>query len=143
MRAFVLAAALCAAAPAFAQEAPPENAAPPPGVADVAVQIGAGQAGETISAKLGDKIAIELVGTPSSGYLWSVAGQPDFLSAPSAFTGPLIAPPPGGRPLLGGKKWEVFVFTVNEAGSGAVKLEQHGPRSPDASASFDVTINAQ
>ena len=144
MRTLIIAAIFALAmSPAFAQKAPPEDALAPPSPED-AVHVGVAQGGEVIKASVGQKIAIELVSTPSAGLSWLVAEKPDFLGAPMFKTGPLIeAQTQGG--FTGGDRWQVYVLDVKAAGTGEVKLDQKSAadRAGPPVASFSVTIEAQ
>jgi hypothetical protein len=144
MRPLIIALALALCAPlAFAQKAPPEDALAPPAPED-AVHVGAAQAGETIKARVGGKIAIELVSTPSAGLSWLVTERPDFLGAPMFKTGPLIEAQtrPG---FTGGDRWQVYVLDVTGAGTGEVKLDQKSAadRAGPPVATFSFTVEAR
>lgn len=139
MRSLIVAAlALAAAAtPAFAGDLAP----PAP---DGAVAVTADQAGQTITASVGDKIAVELIGSPSTGTSWLVAEKPDFLGAPQFATGPTsdAQTRPG---FVGGDRWQVYVFDVTTAGSATLKLEKRSPatRTGAPLETFQVTVEAQ
>lgn len=52
-------------------------AAPTP--SDVAVRLSAADKGKSVSVKVGDKLAVELVGVPTAGNIWAAAETPPFL----------------------------------------------------------------
>jgi inhibitor of cysteine peptidase len=115
----------------------------PPTPEDVRLHIRAPQAGLTIPVRVGQTVAVELVGVPTAGYLWSVVERPAFLALGGQASGPTIAAQrePG---YAGGNHWEVFLFTADRAGSGVLKLEQRRPweRDTPPSNTFSVTIAA-
>ncbi len=122
--------------------APSDALAPPveAGVRTVTVD----QAGQTITVAVGERFAVALVGTPTAGYLWQMDATPAFLTATGDFSAPTTRAQsqPG---FTGGRHWEVFNFTVNAAGDGALTLGQRRPWETDqpASQTFTVTIRAQ
>jgi len=139
MKSLIAAAALllCAAAPAFA------DPVPPPTPDDVAVHIGADKNGLSVSASAGDRVAIELTGSPSTGASWIVTARPDFIDAPQFITGPTTdAQQRSG--FVGGDRWQVYVFEVTGSGSGTITLEKRSPatRSGPPLDTFSVKIEA-
>jgi predicted secreted protein len=151
MRILILAAALaltaCSSPPPAAPPAPPATptsdavAAPAP---LGALRIVAADAGKTIAAPVGSKVSVELVGVPTAGYLWSVVEKPAFLAEAGTMGGPTTEAQkqPG---FAGGNHWEVFVFTVQSAGKGALKLEQRRPseKTEPPSQTFEVVIEGK
>lgn len=118
-------------------------AAPTP--ADVAMTITSASDGQNVTVKKGTKIAVELVGTPTAGYLWKVVTKPDFLEAAGEYGGPTSSAQlePG---FAGGNHWEAFAFTVTAEGEGELRLEQGRPWEEPASgdgAAFSVYIIAE
>ena len=106
----------------------------------VAVTVDLEQSGQAITASVGDKIAVTLVGNPSTRSMWSVVEKPAFLADPHRTSGPLN-PSPNGRPLLGGNRWDVLVFEVTAAGEGALKLERRAGGG-DVIATFELAVTA-
>lgn len=140
MRALILAAALAlAAAPAAAQQLP----APTPD--DIAVRVSADQSGQSVTASVGDGVAIELQSSPGAGASWRVASKPDFLSDPEQISGQTFAQQAGAPPRVGAPRWQVFVFGVTGAGAGDVVLEKRGPanRTGAPLETFTITITAE
>ena len=145
---FVAAAALAACAPQAGDEprlAPVANgavAAPVPG--DVSVRISAAQDGQSVEVAVGQRFAVELVGVPTAGYVWTVAQAPAFLARAGEASGNTsqAQSQPG---FVGGNHWEVLMFSATEAGSGELVLEQRRPweSSEPANAVFRVTIVAR
>lgn len=139
MRALMMIAALAFAAPAFAEPA----ATLPPPAPENAIQVVQAQAGETITATVGATIAIQLIGSPSSGLSWLVAAKPDFLGTARFLTGPTTdnQTRPG---FVGGPRWQVYTFEVLAAGMGNVKIEQRSAQNRAAGAlqTLDFTIEA-
>jgi hypothetical protein len=148
MRPFLLAAALLLGAPAalllgataaFAGD--PELPAPAP---EGAIAVTSTQGGETIRAAVGDKIAVELIGAPSTGASWNVAAQPAVLSGPERLTGPTTSAQ--ARPgFVGGQRWQVFVFEAKAAGAGALRLEQINPadRAGPPLATLEISVEVE
>jgi predicted secreted protein len=114
---------------------------PPPVPEDVAVQIN-GPSGSTAEVQQGENFSISLQSSPSTGGRWEVTEKPDFVDAAGMQNGPTRAPAANGRPMIGAPVWNVFLFTANAAGSGALTLELHGPGG-QVWQTFTVTINAQ
>lgn len=117
----------------------------PPTPADVATRVGEADAGKTVSIKVGDRLAVELVGVPTAGYLWDVLEKPAFLSADGTFGGPTSTAQlqPG---FAGGSHWEVLVFRATASGEGVLKLVQKRPweTTPEpGSKTFGVTVRAE
>jgi hypothetical protein len=133
MRALIFAAALALmTAPALAQTTAP---APAP---DGAIAVSVDQNGQSIEAAAGAQIAIQLQRNGSAGANWSVTSRPEFLGSPSELSGPTVT---SSRPVLGAPSWQVFVFPVNDSGTGEVTLEKRD-RTGATIETFTVTINA-
>lgn len=117
-------------------------AAPTP--ADVAVRVTAADKGKTVRMKVGQKIAVELVGVPTAGYLWAATDVPAFLSAAGTFGGPTSKAQlqPG---FAGGSHWEILVFKADAAGQGVLKLAQKRPWESDEPPAdeYAVTVIAE
>lgn len=117
-------------------------AAPTPG--DVAVRIGAAQEGQSVQVAVNQRFAVELVGVPTAGYVWTPAQMPGFLTRAGETSGPTIAAQnqPG---YTGGNHWEVLMFAATAAGTGELVLEQRRPWETDQPPAdvFRVTITAQ
>ena len=96
-------------------------AAPTP--ADVAMKITGETEGENVTVKVGTKIAVELVGVPTAGYMWAVSDMPAFLEAAGEYGGPTSSAQlePG---FAGGNHWEGFVFKVKAKGEGEFRFVQ-------------------
>ncbi len=118
-------------------------AAPTP--AGVATKITASSDGQNVTVKKGTRIAVELVGTPTAGFLWRVAQKPAFLTPAGEYGGPTSAAQlePG---FTGGNHWEAFLFDVTGVGEGEVRFQQGRAweEEPDADgAVFSVYIFAE
>lgn len=117
-------------------------AAPTPD--DVAVRITAQQAGQTINVGVNQRFAVELVGVPTAGYVWTPAQIPAFVTRAGEATGNTSAAQnqPG---FTGGNHWEVLMFSATAAGTGELVIEQRRPWETDepANNTFRVTIVAQ
>lgn len=104
----------------------PTGAIKPPTPADVALRIGAGQKGGTFSLKVGQKLAVELIGVPSAGYVWDAAETPPFLDEIGGFSGP-TSTDQLQEGYAGGNHWEVLVYRAHAAGTGVLKLAERRP----------------
>jgi predicted secreted protein len=96
-------------------------AAPTPeGVATKVTQTSDGQ---NVTVKKGTKFAVELVGTPTAGYLWRIVDKPAFLEPAGEYGGPTSSAQlePG---FAGGNHWEAFLFDVTGTGEGELRFQQ-------------------
>ncbi len=143
---FALALAACASGPA-----PTPNVAPTPsgGVAaptpsEVTIHIRAEQNGQVVQVPVGQRFAIELVGTPTAGYVWAPVSIPDFITRVSEASGPTTRAQsqPG---FVGGNHWEVLILAPLEAGRGVVQMAKRRPWESDEEPveTFSVTIEAR
>lgn len=141
--ALALVAGACLAACETTPSASKGGALAPPTPNTVRLHIRAPQGGLTIPVKVGQPFAIELVGIPTAGYVWSVLEAPAFLAASGEARGPTIAAQrqPG---YAGGNHWEVFMYTAQRRGSGTLKLEQRQPwdKTQPPADTFSVIIAA-
>lgn len=112
-------------------------AAPTP--AAVALVIKADSDGQNVTAKVGTTIAVELVGTPTAGYLWTPAETPPFLEAAGDYGGPTSSAQlePG---FAGGNHWEGFLFKVTQAGEGVLRFEQRRAFESDEPAADEFSV---
>ena len=148
MRVLLMAAALAACAPA--QEAKEETApvsnqaVPAPTPDDVAVRINAAQNGQTVEVGVNQRFAVELVGVPTAGYVWTPAQLPAFVTRAGEATGNTsqAQSQPG---FTGGNHWEVLMFVASGPGTGELVLEQRRPWESNEPATdvFRVTIVAR
>ena len=151
MRAALVALALFAAA--CAPQAPHEDtttqtasngAVPAPTPSDVSIRITAAQNGQTVHVPVNQRFAVELVGVPTAGYVWTPAQMPAFITRAGDVTGNTTQAQsqPG---FAGGNHWEVLMFSATAAGSGDLILEQRRPWETNEAAanSFRVTIVAE
>jgi predicted secreted protein len=144
---FVCAMALAACTPAqeAKEEAPvADNAMPAPTPDDVAVRINAAQNGQTVNVAVNQRFAIELVGVPTAGYLWTPAQVPAFITRAGEASGNTseAQSQPG---FAGGNHWEVTMFAATGPGTGDIVMEQRRPweSSEPPADTFRVTIVAQ
>lgn len=120
------------------------GAVPAPTPSDVAIRINAAQDGQTVQVGVNQRFAVELVGTPTAGYVWAPAQMPAFITRAGDATGPTIGvqSQPG---YAGGNHWEVLMFAATGPGSGQLVLEQRRPwetNEPPAQV-FRVTVVAR
>lgn len=124
----IAALSLCACAggapeepPAPAQKQHQALAAPTP--AGVALKLTAEDSGQNVTVRKGTTFAVELVGTPTAGYLWMVDDMPAFLEKGDDYGGPTSSAQsePG---FAGGNHWEGFTFKVTGTGEGVLRLGQ-------------------
>ena len=126
------------------EEAPVSQAVPAPTPDDVVVRITADQAGQTINVAVNQRFAIELVGVPTAGYVWTPAQIPAFVTRAGEAQGNTV--PQQSQPgYTGGNHWEVLMFSATGAGTGEIVIEQRRPweTNEPANATFRVTIVAQ
>jgi inhibitor of cysteine peptidase len=139
-----LAVAACAPSQAPQQETPVSNAIAAPTPEDVIVRINAAQAGQSIAIALNQRFAVELVGVPTAGYIWTPAQLPPFISRAGEASGPTTQAQsqPG---FTGGNHWEVLMFVATAPGSGVLVIEQRRPweTNEPPSDTFRVTIVAR
>ncbi|MFT3727446.1 MAG: protease inhibitor I42 family protein [Terricaulis sp.] len=117
---------------------------PAPTPADATVHINAAQDGQSVEVGVNQRFAIELVGTPTAGYVWTPAQVPAFIARAGEASGPTIAAQnqPG---YTGGNHWEVTMFAATGPGTGQIVMEQKRPwetNEPPAHV-FRVTIVAR
>ncbi len=94
-----------------------------PTPADVATKITSSSDGQNVTVKVGTKIAVELVGTPTAGYIWKIEDRPDFLEPAGEYGGPTSSAQLE-EGFAGGNHWEAFAFTVKAPGEGELRFEQ-------------------
>lgn len=148
IRVLLMAAALAACTPAqeAKEEAAPvtNQAVPAPTPEDVTVRITAAQAGQTIEVGVNQRFAVELVGVPTAGYVWTPAQLPAFVTRAGEASGNTsqAQSQPG---FVGGNHWEVLMFVATAPGTGEVVLEQRRPWESNEPAAdvFRVTITAR
>ncbi len=145
MRALILGFALAACAPAQAPEQEDgQTMLPAPTPEDVAVRITAEQNGQTIEVGVNQRFAVELVGTPTAGYVWQPAQMPGFITRAGEASGATI--PEQTQPgYAGGQHWEVLMFSATETGTGELLLEKRRPWETDEgpAETFRVTVVAR
>lgn len=108
------------------QNAPPQRALPAPTPDDVTVRIGAAQNGQRVEVGVNQRFAVELVGVPTAGYLWTPAQLPAFITRAGETSGDTI--PEQRQPgYAGGNHWEVLMFVATTPGEGELVLEQKRP----------------
>lgn len=142
---FVLA-FLAACAPR--EDAPPpdptEAALPAPTPEEVEVRITAAHDGQIVEVPVNQRFAVELVGVPTAGYVWTPAELPAFVARAGEASGPTAAAQnqPG---FTGGNHWEVLMFVATAPGEGELVLEQKRPWETDQPPVdvFRVTIVAR
>ncbi len=145
MRALILVFALAACAPAEApKQEEGQSMLPAPTPEDVAVRITAEQNGQTIEVGVNERFAVELVGTPTAGYVWQPAQMPAFVTRAGEASGATI--PEQSQPgYAGGQHWEVLMFSATEAGTGELLLEKRRPWETEEgpAETFRVTVVAR
>ncbi|MES1158986.1 MAG: protease inhibitor I42 family protein [Terricaulis silvestris] len=117
---------------------------PAPTPTDIRVHITEAQHAQIVRVHLNERFAVELVGTPTAGYLWAPAQMPDFLTRAGEAGGNTTQAQsqPG---FAGGNHWEVFMFAATRAGTGELVLEQRRPweKNEPPAQTFRVTIEAR
>ncbi len=129
--------------PPSQQEARTFKSIPAPTRPEVKTHIVGADNGKTIEVKNDTMIAVEIVGIPTAGYVWSVVEVPPFLSAAGESGGP-TSEAQLQEGFSGGRHWEVFFFNVTGAGEGPLRLEQRRPWETEGPPddTFSVTIKA-
>jgi inhibitor of cysteine peptidase len=150
MRALVMVLALAACTPSGetakedATSEQQQQSVPAPTPEDVAVRITAAQNGQSVNVGVNQRFAVELVGVPTAGYVWTPAQLPAFIIRAGEASGNTTEAQsqPG---FTGGNHWEVLMFTATAAGTGELVIEQRRPweSTEPASQTFRVTIVAQ
>jgi inhibitor of cysteine peptidase len=101
------------------------------------------ESGGTVETKVGAKLAVELTGTPTAGYVWMGETIPAFLKATGERTGDTTAAQsqPG---FTGGNHWEVLLFEVVAEGEGELLVVKRRPweTNTEPVETFKVTIKA-
>lgn len=115
---------------------------PPPTAPGVVRTVLEADAGAEVRLKVGEKVAIALVGVPTAGYLWAPENPPDFLKAAGETGGPTSTAQrvPG---FAGGSHWEVVIFEAASPGKGKLKLAQRRPwedASEPAADRFEISV---
>ena len=105
---------------------PRGQALPPPRPQGTKLTITGNDKGQTFQIRVGDRVAVSLVGVPTAGYEWSAPKPPAILKEAGRLSGPTISDQlyPG---YTGGNHWEVIAFDAVKTGSGKLKLEQRRP----------------
>lgn len=110
----------------------------------VSVRITQADKDKTVAVPVGATFAVELVGVPTAGYVWSPTSVPDFMSKVDELGGPTTEAQrsPG---FTGGNHWEVTLFTVKGPGKARLEFQQRRPweTNEPANAVFSVTIEAR
>ncbi|KAI9019693.1 hypothetical protein DFJ74DRAFT_674068 [Hyaloraphidium curvatum] len=111
--------------------APPPAPVAPPAPPGASLLLTTADAGTTVSPARGSTFAVQLVGIPTAGYVWSAVKVPEFLKEGEKLTGRTTEAQ--GKPgFTGGKHWETLPFTVTGHGEGTLRLEQRRPWETDA-----------
>ena len=121
-----------------------QQGVPAPTPQDVAIRITADQAGQRIQVGVNQRFAVELVGVPTAGYVWTPAQAPAFLTR-AGEAGGNTTPEQSQPGFVGGNHWEVLMFAATAPGEGELVIEQRRPweSSEPPAATFRVTIVAQ
>ncbi|HVY88654.1 MAG TPA: protease inhibitor I42 family protein [Hyphomonadaceae bacterium] len=83
-------------------------------------------AGASVEIKVGEKVAIALVGVPTAGYAWDADDAPAFVKPSQGPSGATSTSQmlPG---FTGGNHWEVTLIEGISAGSGEITLAERRP----------------
>jgi predicted secreted protein len=136
--------------PAQVGTASRETAArPAPGAAPATpaepLQLGEAANGTTIMLEPGQGLAIELLATPTAGYLWKAHTVPAVLGTATEGWRPEIERDPNGPQMTGGNSYQKFTFASGEAGEGQLVLIYGRPweleRGGRPERTFRVTIS--
>ena len=100
--------------------------------------------GQTTELGRGELLRVELVGNPSTGYLWAVDGAlpPQLEAVHGLPDGPTAAP--SARPMVGAPKTQWLYFRAVQSGDAELRLRWHRPWEADAPparlASYPITV---
>lgn len=86
------------------------------------LQLGETANGSTIMLEPGQSLAVELLATPTAGYLWKAHTVPAVLGAATESWRPEIERDPNGSQMTGGNSYQKFTFAGGEAGDGQLVL---------------------
>lgn len=125
------------------------SARPAPGTAPAtpaaALQLGEAANGTTIMLEPGQGLEVELLATPTAGYLWKTRTVPGVLGAATESWRPEIERDPNGPQMTGGNSFQKFSFGAGEAGNGQLVLVYGRPweleRGARPERTFRVTIS--
>jgi inhibitor of cysteine peptidase len=112
------------------------------GAADKVLQVTSGSAGKALDFKVGDRFDITLVGNPTTGYNWEVAGGVDGVIEQS---GKVEYHSQGTQPQPGGGGTFTFHFTAKSKGNTHLKLIYHRSFEKDKPPieTFELTVNVK
>lgn len=99
---------------------------PAPKADGVVQTLTSADAGKSVEVKVGEKIAVALVGVPTAGYVWGASSPPAWITATDG---------PGGATstaqlqpgFAGGSHWEVVIIEATATGEGEIVLAQRRP----------------
>ncbi len=99
---------------------------PPPKAEGVTQTLTVADAGKAVEVKVGEKVAVALVGVPTAGYVWAASTPPAFVKASDGPGGSTTTSQflPG---FAGGSHWEVVIIEAIAAGEGEITLAQRRP----------------
>jgi predicted secreted protein len=110
----------------------------------VALDLRKADAGKTFTMKVGERVSVSLVGTPTAGYLWAAPNPPVFLKLAGETSGPTHTAQlqPG---FTGGDHWEVTSFVAVAKGKGDLVFEQRRPweKNEPPADTWRVTIDVR
>ena len=99
------------------------------------------QSGQTVTAAVGDEIAVTLAENPSTGYQWKMKAGAGLTVVRSTFTGPAPSP----TPMVGAGGTRMWIVKVDRAGT--LKLAGVYARpwesAAKSAATFSLTVTAQ
>ena len=113
---------------------------------DGTLYAGAGMNGKSVTMAVGDTLRVELESIPTAGYVWQVAGQPDFLEHVGdgmRATDPEVQDQPG---YTGGNHYLSFDFRATAPGTGTLTLVEGRPweleagEPPEGNFALTVTV---
>ncbi|HPE47496.1 MAG TPA: protease inhibitor I42 family protein [Hyphomonas sp.] len=115
-------------------------------LADGTFYVGADMNGKSVAMAVGDALRVELESIPTAGYVWQVAGQPDFLEHVGdgmRATDPEVQDQPG---YTGGNHYLSFDFRATAPGTGTLTLVEGRPweleagEPPEGNFALTVTV---
>jgi predicted secreted protein len=94
-----------------------------------------GKESQPIHVKVGEPFCIELEGTPSAGYVWSLTDRPSAMKVVEEKIHPGSA--------VGGRARQTFVFEPMEAGEATLTFEYARPWEGKAAEKHQVVVQSQ
>ena len=116
-----------------------------PASAQPAVNVGAGQSGQTIRLMRGQELNVAVTACVGCPYRWTVISPRPLSQGQMTMVGPNDNRPAGAEPIIGGSRTETYHFRAARAGRGLLRLNYasfvrgNGTRG-NQSVSFNIVV---